>query len=387
MDPQADLSPGFGIYIHWPFCAAKCPYCDFNSHVVPSVDQDAWCDALVGDLKRQLDRTERQMVTSVFFGGGTPSLMPAKTVGALLETIGRQCDVSPNMEVTLEANPTSVEADRFRAFRDAGVNRVSLGVQALNDPDLKALGRLHSADEALAALSLARDTFDRVSFDLIYARQNQTLPAWKAELTRALDLAADHLSLYQLTIEPNTRFGEMYARNSLRGLPTDDLSTDLYEETLDICGRQGFDLYEISNFHRSSSASRHNLTYWRYGPYLGVGPGAHGRRPEGGMRIATEAARMPQQWLSRAGTPDAETTSCVSAHEQGLEYAMMSLRLTEGLSLSRFAELSGVQPPPTEDFVEAGLFRLEGDRLRTSDAGRLVLNRVTSEWLDPLLSA
>ena len=385
MDPNADPSPGFGIYIHWPFCTAKCPYCDFNSHVVRSLDQDAWRDALVRDLTRQLARTDQETVTSVFFGGGTPSLMPAETVSAILETVARTCRVSDTLEVTLEANPTSVERDKFQAFRSAGVNRVSLGVQALNDEDLKALGRLHSAEEALAALETAMSTFDRVSFDLIYARQNQTMADWTAELDRALTFAADHLSLYQLTIEPNTRFGDLYERNALRGLPSAGLSGDLYDATVDICRAQGFDLYEISNFCRAGAASRHNLTYWRYGPYLGVGPGAHGRRPENGVRTSTVASRMPAEWLGDAGTDSVETAEPLSTHEQGLEYAMMSLRLTEGLSLSRFRDISGLEPPTATDLIAAGMVTQDGDRLRVTDAGRLVLNRVTAEWLNPIL--
>ena len=385
MTRPANAEPGFGIYIHWPFCAAKCPYCDFNSHVVSAVDHDAWRSALVHDLQRQIDRSDPAVVTSVYFGGGTPSLMAAETVEAILNVITRDCRTADDVEVTLEANPTSVEAARFQAYRAAGVNRVSLGVQALNDADLKALGRLHSAREAMAAFDVGRRFFDRMSFDLIYARQHQTLDDWTAELGQALALAGDHLSLYQLTIEPGTRFGDLFDRNGLRGLPDPDLSYDLYAATVEVCRSSGFDAYEVSNFCRPGAEGRHNLTYWRYGAYLGVGPGAHGRRVESGARFATEAHALPKDWLETAGTAHVEAVEVVNPVNQGIEYALMSLRLKEGMSLGRFEALSRSAPPSATTFLEANLLETDGDRIWATDAGRLVLNRLTSEWLAPLL--
>ena len=262
---------GFGLYIHWPFCQAKCPYCDFNSHVVAKIDQKAWQSAYLSEIERVGAETEGRVLRSVFFGGGTPSLMDPSVVDAILTKVRATWPIANDIEVTLEANPTSVEAGRFQGFRDAGVNRVSMGIQALNDRDLKALGRLHTASEAMAAFEIARGAFDRVSFDLIYARQGQSVQAWEAELKQALTLAVDHLSLYQLTIEEGTAFGDRFAAGKLRDLPDDDRAADMFALTQGICSDAGFQSYEVSNHARSGCESIHNKIYWRYGDYAGIG--------------------------------------------------------------------------------------------------------------------
>ena len=333
---------GFGLYVHWPFCAAKCPYCDFNSHVRRGIDQDRWRAALVAGVRQSADTVPGRVLNSVFFGGGTPSLMPPETVAAVLEA-ARAWPWANDIEITLEANPTSVEAGRFRAYRDAGVNRVSLGVQALDDAALRALGRMHDVAEALAAFDIARDTFDRVSFDLIYARQGQGLADWRAELTRALALAVDHLSLYQLTIEAGTRFGDLHARGRLRGLPPPGLSADLYALTSDLCGAAGLPAYEVSNHALPGAESRHNLVYWRYGDYAAVGPGAHARLTSGGTRTATEALRAPEAWLSavEAGGTGLALSEALSPEDQAVEMLLMGLRLSDGIDLARHAALAG----------------------------------------------
>ena len=268
---------GFGLYIHWPFCEAKCPYCDFNSHVSRRIDQSQWCKAYLRELDRVGALTQGRVLDSVYFGGGTPSLMAPETVRAILDHVQRTWPMRNDPEITLEANPSSVEVGRFRAFSEAGVNRVSLGVQALNDTDLNRLGRLHTVQEARQAFDIARNQFDRVSFDLIYARQDQSLTAWSQELTEALSMAVDHLSMYQLTIEQGTAFGDRYSRGRLTGLPDDDVSADMYEVTQEVCEKAGLPAYEVSNHARPGSASRHNMIYWQYGDYIGIGPGAHGR--------------------------------------------------------------------------------------------------------------
>ena len=296
--PAGSRDGGFGVYVHWPFCETKCPYCDFNSHVRGrGVDQARYAAALAREIATTAERIDDRNAQTVFFGGGTPSLMEPRVVGAILDAIHRTWPTTNDMEVTLEANPTSVEAARFADFRVAGVNRVSMGIQALNDADLHALGRLHTAAEGLAAFDIARRTFDRVSFDLMCGRQNQSLAEWEAELTRALALDLDHLSLYQLTVEPGTAFGDRYDAGKLPGLPSDDLSADLYALTQEMCADAGLRRYEVSNHARDGAESRHNLIYWRYGDYVGLGPGAHGRLTLDGMRVSTEQARMPKAWL------------------------------------------------------------------------------------------
>ena len=334
---------GFGLYLHWPFCASKCPYCDFNSHVAASIDQRRWMRAYLGEITRIGTETSGRVLNTVFFGGGTPSLMDPEIVAAILERIRSTWPVANDLEVTLEANPGSVEAARFHAYAAAGVNRLSMGVQALNDPDLKRLGRLHSAAEARAAFEVARGAFPRVSFDLIYARQHQSAAAWVAELREALAMAVDHLSLYQLTIEDGTAFGARHFAGRLEGLPDDDLSADMYLITQDILADFGMPAYEVSNHARDGAESRHNLIYWRYGDYAGIGPGAHGRLTLGGLRFATETPRAPTAWLERVereghGEVPRER---LSQGDQAAEYLMMALRLSEGLDLDRHARLAG----------------------------------------------
>ena len=375
---------GFGLYLHWPFCASKCPYCDFNSHVAAEIDQARWQRAYLSEITRVGALTQGRVLNSVFFGGGTPSLMQPELVSAILDTVRATWPCANDLEVTLEANPGSVEAGRFRGYRDAGVNRVSMGLQALNDADLKRLGRLHTVAEAAAAFDIARSTFDRVSFDLIYARQDQTLADWRAELTEALTRAVDHLSLYQLTIEDGTAFGARHAAGGLRGLPDDDLSADLYALTQELCEAAGMPGYEVSNHARPGSESRHNLIYWRAGDYAGVGPGAHGRLTLSGGRHATDTPKAPGAWLQQVeqtGSGDREV-SPLPLSEQATEYLMMSLRLREGTDLRRFESLSGrLHSGKLADLAALGLVEQAGDRLRTTAPGRMVLNAILRELL------
>jgi oxygen-independent coproporphyrinogen-3 oxidase len=376
---------GFGLYIHWPFCQAKCPYCDFNSHVAVEIDQARWKSAYLSEIKRVSDELPGRRLTSIYFGGGTPSLMAPDTVGAMLEAIKAAWPVANDLEGTLEANPTSVEAGRFRAFRDAGVNRVSMGLQALNDMDLKRLGRLHSAAEGRTAYGIARDVFPRVSFDLIYARQYQTLADWRAELAEALTLAADHLSLYQLTIEPGTAFGERHAIGRLGGLVEDDSAAEMYDVTQDICEAAGLPAYEVSNHASDMAQSRHNLIYWRGGDYAGIGPGAHGRITLNGQRFATETDLSPLGWLRRVETAGRGETlrDAVTRREQAEEYAMMALRLSEGLDRARFRRLNGqdFEPDVLDRLDSLGMIEVSDTRIRTTLDGRRVLNAVLRELL------
>ncbi|TCO73437.1 radical SAM family heme chaperone HemW [Rhodovulum euryhalinum] len=376
---------GFGLYIHWPFCLSKCPYCDFNSHVAATIDMAAWQRAYLSEIRRIGTETGPRTVNTVFFGGGTPSLMAPDLVAAILETVRATWPCANDMEVTLEANPGSVEAGRFRGYRDAGVTRVSLGVQALNDADLRRLGRLHSTAEARAAFDVARSTFERVSFDLIYARQGQTPADWQAELGEALAMAADHLSLYQLTIEPGTAFGDRHARGLLRGLPDDDRAADLFTATQEICAAAGLPAYEVSNHARPGAESRHNMIYWRYGDYAGIGPGAHGRLTLGGQRWATETPLSPSSWLAQvAQTGRGETPRTVlNPREQAAEYLLMGLRLVEGLSVARYERLGQEQidPGKVADLEQLGLLEHHAGILRATAAGRAVLNAVIRELL------
>jgi oxygen-independent coproporphyrinogen-3 oxidase len=374
---------GFGVYVHWPFCAAKCPYCDFNSHVRRDVDQDRMRRALVSEVRATAAEVPGRTVDTVFFGGGTPSLMPPDTVAAVLEAVADGWDLVADAEVTLEANPTSVEADRFHGYRDAGVNRLSLGVQALDDGDLRALGRMHSVDEAVRAFELARTVFPRVSFDLIYARQGQSLAAWCAELEQALAMAIDHLSLYQLTIEAGTRFGDLAARGQLRDLPDAGLAADMYVATQDICGAAGMHAYEVSNHARPGAESRHNLVYWRYGDFAGVGAGAHGRLTRDGIRRATTRPRDPAEWLTAAEAGRAPVADPVDGPEQAVEMAMMGLRLREGIDRERYSALAGreLDPDAVTELVGMGLLAQEGARLRATDAGRPVLDGILKRLL------
>ncbi len=352
--------PGFGVYVHWPFCAQKCPYCDFNSHV----RFGGWDEArFLAAYKRELDHIAERIgapraVSSIFFGGGTPSLMKPETVEAVFAHIAHLWPIDPDAEITLEANPGSVEAGRFAGYRAAGVNRVSVGVQSLRDADLKRLGRIHSVAEARVALDVASRTFDRFSYDLIYARPGQTLADWRAELAEALALAGRHVSLYQLTIEPDTPFADLYARGRL-AVPPAEAAHDLYEMTQDMTSAAGLKQYEISNHAVPGEESRHNLLYWRYGEYAGVGPGAHGRIVANGARVATATERNPERWAERVETDghgiiETETLSRAAAADEML---LMGLRLAEGLDLDRLARIGGVRPS------KARLARLEDQGL------------------------
>jgi putative oxygen-independent coproporphyrinogen III oxidase len=368
------------LYIHWPFCLKKCPYCDFNSHVRSGVDAVRWGRALAAEVAAAGAVVPGRRVETIFFGGGTPSLMPPETVAMVMSAIGAAWEIAPDAEVTLEANPTSVEAARFRGYRDAGVNRLSMGVQALDDRDLRALGRLHDVAEARRAFDVARGIFPRVSFDLIYARQGQTAAAWRAELAEALSMAVDHLSLYQLTVEPGTRFGELAARGRLRGMPAATAAGEMYAVTQEVCAREGMPAYEVSNHARAGAESRHNLVYWRYGDYVGIGPGAHGRLTVGDQRWATEAIRMPEAWLAAVEQRGSGLAGreAVAPHEQAIEMLIMGLRLAEGIDPCRYATLAGtaLAPDAIAELEELGLVRCPGDRLVATDAGRAVLDAV-----------
>ncbi|WP_339768952.1 radical SAM family heme chaperone HemW [uncultured Pseudosulfitobacter sp.] len=371
---------GFGIYIHWPFCAAKCPYCDFNSHVVRSIDHAAWRDAYLDEIRKAAEQTPGRVVHTVFFGGGTPSLMEPWVVADIIDAIRKHWPTANDMEITLEANPGSVEAQRFADFRSGGVNRISMGIQALNDADLRRLGRIHSADEARAAFDIARKTFDRVSFDLIYGRQKQTLAEWEAELKQALNMAIDHLSLYQLTIEQGTAFGDRYNAGKLAGLPDEDRAADMFTLTRDICADFGMPAYEVSNHARDGAQSRHNLIYWRYGDYVGIGPGAHGRLTIDGQRFATEAPSNPKRWLEELRQlPNVALTG----EDQANEFLLMGLRLTEGVDLSRFQALSGrpVAPDTLKNLSDLGLLDQRDQRISVTEQGVSVLNGVLRELL------
>ncbi len=379
--------PGFGIYVHWPFCAAKCPYCDFNSHVRHTpVDQPRFARALATELAHFAERVPGRTVTSIFFGGGTPSLMEAATVAGVLDAVGRHWSVAPDVEVTLEANPGSAEATRFIGYRAAGVNRLSLGVQALNDRDLKRLGRIHDVAEARGAIELARRTFPRLSFDLIYARPEQTVADWEGELKVALDLAADHLSVYQLTIEEETRFADLFKAGKLI-VPDADLGADLYEATHRVLDAAGLPAYEISNHAAPGAECRHNLVYWRYGEYVGVGAGAHGRLVHGEGRHATATEKNPEKWLRlvEAHGHGLVADDVLTLEEQGDEYLLMGLRLKEGIDLGRWEEISGrvLDPKRLADLTETGLVETVEDagrrRVRATLAGFEVLDAVVAD--------
>jgi len=376
--------PGFGIYVHWPFCAAKCPYCDFNSHVRHQpVDQPRFTAAFLREMETMRRMSGPRTVTSIFLGGGTPSLMEPATVSAILEGIARHWHVPDGIEITMEANPSSVEATRFRGYRAAGVNRVSLGVQALNDADLRFLGRLHDVADALKAIRLAREIFPRMSFDLIYARPNQTVEAWEAELEQAISHAVDHLSLYQLTIEEGTPFYGLHKAGKLI-VPDGDHSAVLYEATREITARHGMPAYEVSNHARPGAESRHNLTYWRYGDYAGIGPGAHGRLTRGPGKIATATERRPETWLDLVenqghGMVEQEP---LGRDEQADELLLMGLRLREGVDLARWHQLSGrdLNARREEILLEHRFIeRLGNSRLRCTPSGMLILDAVVAD--------
>ena len=383
-DNRDDGTPGFGIYVHWPFCAAKCPYCDFNSHVRHQVpDQATYAAAFEQEITHMAALQPGREVTSVFFGGGTPSLMEAATVSRILEAINKAWPCKSGMEITLEANPSSADASRFRGYRQAGVNRLSVGVQSLDDAQLKFLGRLHSADEARAAIDMARDTFPRLSFDMIYARPDQTLDQWEQELNAAIDLAADHLSLYQLTIEQGTPFYD-FNRNGKLKVPDAEQAAQLYELTQKVTNERGLPAYEISNHARPGSESRHNLTYWRFGLWASIGPGSHGRLTMNDGRHATSTMRNPEKWLELVQSQGhGMVDNDVLTHEDaGDEMLLMGLRLREGFDTERFEQEFGrpLDPIRVNDLVELNMIeRMCGNRIRATPQGRLVLGAVIAD--------
>jgi putative oxygen-independent coproporphyrinogen III oxidase len=375
--------PGFAVYVHWPFCLSKCPYCDFNSHVRhEKPDEARFARAITAELANAAETTGRRMVDSIFFGGGTPSLMQPATVGAILDAIAWHWPLAPDIEITLEANPTSVEADRFRGYRAAGVNRVSLGVQSLENDALKFLGRLHSAEEALAAIAIARANFPRISFDLIYARPGQRPSDWRAELTPALAEDSEHLSLYQLTIEDDTPFAALH-RNGRLKIPDEGEARALWDVTQEVCGARGLPAYEISNHARPGAECRHNLVYWRYGDYVGVGPGAHGRIGSGKIRRATTTERHPEKWLAlvEANGHGRIVDDPLRQDEQADELLLMGLRLREGILLARYAALAGrdLDPARIAALAAEGLVEVGDGMLRVSASGFAVLDAIVAD--------
>jgi putative oxygen-independent coproporphyrinogen III oxidase len=378
------LTTPFAVYVHWPFCLSKCPYCDFNSHVRhDGVDEARFLRAYESEIAATAARVPGRTVSSIFFGGGTPSLMQPSSVQTILDCIGKHWSVASDVEVTLEANPTSVEATRFRGYRAAGVNRVSLGVQALDDAALKELGRLHTAQEALDAVAVARSIFNRYSFDLIYARPRQTLDAWAAELERAIAEAAEHLSLYQLTIEPDTPFFGLQKAGKLI-VPGEDLARDLYDLTQSICSNAGLPAYEISNHARPGAECRHNLVYWRGHDYAGVGPGAHGRLTIDERRVATATEKRPEAWLLRVEETGTGFTvdEKLTAGEAADEYLLMGLRLAEGIDVARYSALAGRSLDPKRISILRGEGAVEttaNGRLRVTKSGFPLLDAVVAD--------
>jgi putative oxygen-independent coproporphyrinogen III oxidase len=381
---KARNQDAFGVYVHWPFCLSKCPYCDFNSHVRREpIDEQRFLRAFHREIATTAERVRDRTVSSIFFGGGTPSLMQPSTIAGILNSIARQWRVASDVEITLEANPTSVEATRFRGYRAAGVNRVSLGVQALDDRALAELGRMHTAREALDAVAIARSVFDRYSFDLIYARPGQQPNDWANELKTALAEAGEHLSLYQLTIEADTPYAALHKAGKLK-TPDDDLARTLYDTTLEICATHGLPAYEISNHARPGAECRHNLVYWRGQEYAGIGPGAHGRLDIDGARHATATEKRPETWLTRV---EAEghgliTDDELTSEERGDEFLLMGLRLAEGIEIKRYQELAGRQLDPVRIAYLSGHGLIETtreDRLRVTMAGFPVLDAVVAD--------
>jgi putative oxygen-independent coproporphyrinogen III oxidase len=382
--PGADNGPAFGVYIHWPFCLSKCPYCDFNSHVRrEAIDQARWVRAFTAEIAATAARVPGRTVSTIFFGGGTPSLMQPATVAGVIEAVARHWQIAPDAEITLEANPTSVEAERFRGYRAAGVNRVSLGVQALDDRALTALGRTHSAREALDALGVARRVFDRYSFDLIYARPGQTPQLWAGELHAALAHAHDHVSLYQLTIEPETPYAALHAAGKLRP-PDEDTARALYDATQEICAAHGLRAYEISNHASPGGECRHNLIYWRAREYAGIGPGAHGRLDIAGERHAVATEKRPEAWLGRVERRGHGVASddVLTPDETADEFLLMGLRLAEGIDLARFAQIAGrpLQPERVAMLRQHGFIETTFDgRLRVTLSGFPLLDSVVAD--------
>lgn len=377
-------STGFGLYVHWPFCVSKCPYCDFNSHVRASIDEQRWLSAYLRELDRVGQLTRGRMLTSVFFGGGTPSLMSPDLVEAILDRLNDYWQLSPTLEITLEANPNSVEVEKFQNFKQAGINRVSLGVQSLRDESLRFLGRAHKAEEALQALKVMTRLFDRYSFDLIYARPNQTLSAWEAELKEALALAGQHLSLYQLTIEPGTAFYTAYQRGDWV-LPDEETAFALYDRTYTLLKEQGLHLYEVSNFAVPGAESRHNLLYWRYEDYAPLGPGAHGRLTIDSKRFALKSFRAPETWLNAVDAGNGvEESLLLPKSDQLTEFLLMGMRLREGILRSRFLDDFGVLPEDIwkkEDLqilYDEGLLKASNTHFKATRKGLYALNGLLS---------
>jgi putative oxygen-independent coproporphyrinogen III oxidase len=379
-----NYDPGFGVYVHWPFCLSKCPYCDFNSHVrAQPVDEARYVAAFRTELAHRAALAPGRTVGSIFFGGGTPSLMKPETVGAILEAIGKHWQIAPDAEITLEANPTSVEAQRFKGYKAAGVNRVSLGVQAMNDPDLKALGRLHTAAEAMTAVGVASAIFDRFSFDLIYARPSQTPEAWRSELSEAVKRAGGHMSLYQLTIEPDTMFERLVAAGRLK-TPDEETSRALWDVTQEVMNAAGMPAYEISNHARAGQESRHNLIYWRYGEYAGVGPGAHGRLVTPRGRIAQSTEKHPEMWLTvvESDGNGLVADEVLTQEEQADEMLLMGLRLTEGIEALRFEAIRGhkLDEDRIATLIQDGMIEITDDgRIRVTTSGFPVLDAVVAD--------
>lgn len=380
------ITGGFGLYLHWPYCQSKCPYCDFNSHVMGVVDQNLWREAYLAEIARYAEETAGNLLQTIYFGGGTPSLMEPELVSDIIAAIQKAWPTANDLEITLEANPGSVEVGRFEAYRTAGVNRVSLGLQALNDDALKALGRAHTKTEALAALDVAKSTFDRVNFDLIYARQFQTLDEWRIELSEALAMAGDHLSLYQLTVEEGTAFHKRATFGKLPGLPEEDLGAEMYELTQEMTSAAGLPAYEVSNHASKGSESRHNMTYWRGGDYVGIGPGAHGRitGPEG--RASTVAHKNPAKWLQsvrKSGHGESER-EILRPDEVAIEYLLMAMRTNEGVNLERYHAMHGamLSREKIQHLTDLGLVETSEDHLKTTAKGRPLLNGILRDLCD-----
>lgn len=385
------LSPEpLAMYVHWPFCKAKCPYCDFNSHVRESVDQAAWRDGLLREIRYWAERAPDGEVVSIFFGGGTPSLMPPETTAAVVDAIHKYWRMADAVEITLEANPTSVEVERFKGFRSAGVNRLSLGVQSLRPEALKALGREHDVTEAKAAIALAQATFPRMSFDLIYAREGQTPQEWETELEEALQLAAGHLSLYQLTIEPGTQFFHRHAAGQLQ-LPAEDPSSEMFDYTTARMADAGMPAYEISNYAKPGQESRHNLAYWRGEAYLGIGPGAHGRPTLNHTRSATQNLRSPEKWLNVVAEQghglDADMPRALDAQEAVIERILMGLRLRDGIDAARFMQQTGqllssvVDTDALKWLIANDLLVVDEKGIRVTSRGWPLVNQITARLL------
>ena len=374
---------GFGLYVHWPYCEAKCPYCDFNSHVARWIDHDAWQACYISQLEHFAKHLPDRKLKSIYFGGGTPSLMKPNTVEAVIATAHRLWGFENQIEITLEANPSSVEKAKFLDFQLAGVNRVSLGVQALNDTDLRRLGRVHSASEARSAIDIAMNVFDRMSFDLIYGRQDQTLEAWSDELDAALSIGSTHLSLYHLTIEQGTAFGDRYAIGKLKGLPDDDLSADMFDLTRAKCKDNGFLNYEVSNFAKNGDLSLHNTLYWSYGDYLGIGPGAHGRLTINGQKYATDAILRPDVWLTDSAAETGKETNMVllTDQEQAVEMLVMGLRTSTGVNKARLDAKSSniLDMTQVAELVSSNHITIDQDTIIVTDQGRPLLDHILNK--------